>query len=140
MKLILACLIALAAQLPSAAQIPEIQKTGGLLNCSFWNARPSEPERINFVIGFIEMQKIFEAVQQAESTVPDATYGEISKGVTAICAQPENAHIWFCVAMMAFGEQIRGASPAEVEALLEPYRRKISDERFGKVDVAPQRD
>jgi len=136
MKLILACLIALGAALPCAAQIPEIQKTGGLLNCRFWNAQPSEPEHISFVIGFIEMQKIFEAVQQAESTVPDATYGEISKGVTAICARPENAQIWFSVAMMAFGEQIRGASQAEIEALLEPYRRPVSDSRFGKADLA----
>ncbi len=75
-----------------------------------------------YIIGFIESQAVFDK----DFSPGRATFGEISKGVTAICAKPENARIWIWSAMVAFREQFEGKSKSEVDALLERYRTIVA--------------
>jgi hypothetical protein len=107
-----------------SAQVPDSQKTWGQLNCRFWNST-TEGNRPYFIGGYVEAYTFFVSGTEAEKIyrLPNATIGEIAKGVTNVCAKPENGRILIWHAISAFRDLANGATPEDVEQGLVSARK-----------------
>lgn len=111
---------------PLVAQIPDLQKTLGILNCRYWNNQ-NDTERLNFIIGFYESYKLFSNPAKESSLIfESASFGDVVKGTTEVCEKPENARLWIPQAIAAFREKMNGASQAQIDAYLESSRKITS--------------
>jgi hypothetical protein len=107
------------------AQLPIEQVTGGAPNCRFWDASTHD-QQVGFVVGYFDAWAMIgpdTTLKSADYVPTNATYGEMAKGIDAICSAPENARIPIHWALAIFTAKRNGMSEATLSALMEKFRK-----------------